>query len=75
VFISPLFMPISSSPAALISPLTYFVDIINVGLGGISAFGSLGILLDVLILLAFGFVFLYLAFALHGRTLERRFRG
>ncbi|MBY9005604.1 MAG: ABC transporter permease [Candidatus Lokiarchaeota archaeon] len=75
IFISPLFMAISSSPLAFISPLTYFIDIVNVGLGDISVFGSFGILLDAGILLAFGFGFLYLSFALHGKTLEKRFRG
>jgi hypothetical protein len=47
----------------------------NVGLGGISAFGPLGILFDIGILIAFGFGFLFLAFMLHDKTLERRFRG
>jgi ABC-type multidrug transport system permease subunit len=68
-------MPITLSPITFVSPLTYFVDIVNVGLGGISAFGPLGVLFDIGILLAFGFSFLFLAFMLHGKTLERRFRG
>ncbi|MFX0038939.1 MAG: ABC transporter permease [Promethearchaeota archaeon] len=75
IFISPLFMPIVLSPIAFISPLTYFIDILNVGLGSVSVFGSLGVLFDIGILLAFGFGFLFLAFVLHGKTLERRFRG
>lgn len=75
IFISPLFMPIALSPIAFISPLTYFIDILNVGLGSVSAFGPLGVLFDIGILLAFGFGFLFLAFLLHGKTLERRFRG
>ena len=75
VFMSPLFMPIVLSPIAFISPLTYFIDIVNVGLGDTSAFGTFGILFDIVILIAFGFGFLFLAFALHGKTLERRFRG
>ncbi len=75
VFMSPLFVPITLSPIAFISPLTYFIDIINVGLGSISAFGPLGVLFDIGILIAFGFGFLFLAFFLHGKTLERRFRG
>lgn len=74
VFMSPLFMPITFSPIAFISPLTYFVDIVNVGLGDFSAFGPLGLLLDIGVLLGFGVGFLLLAFILHGKTLERRFR-
>ena len=75
IFLSPLFMPIQSAPLALISPLTYFIDIINVGLGEASAFGVYGLLLDFCILLVFGFVFLFFAFALHKKTLQKRFRG
>jgi ABC-2 type transport system permease protein len=75
VFMSPLFMPITLSPIAFISPLTYFVDIVNVGLGDCSAFGPFGFLVDIGILVTFGFGFLLLAFILHGKTLERRFRG
>jgi len=75
LFISPLFMPIKSLPTAVISPLTYCLDLINVGLGEVSAFGSLGLLIDILILLGFGFGFLFLAFAIHQKTLEKRFRG
>ncbi|MFW9972814.1 MAG: ABC transporter permease [Candidatus Odinarchaeota archaeon] len=75
IFISPLFMPIILSPIAFISPLTYFIDIVNVGLGSVSTFGPFGVLFDIGILLAFGFGFLFLAFILHGKTLERRFRG
>jgi len=67
-------MPITLSPIAYISPLTYFVDIVNVGLGDISAFGPTGLLLDIGVLLGFGFGFLFLAFFLHGKTLEKRFR-
>ncbi|MFX1389290.1 MAG: ABC transporter permease [Promethearchaeota archaeon] len=75
IFISPLFMPITLSPITFVSPLTYFIDIMNVGLGGVSAFGPFGVLFDIGILLAFGFIFLFLAFGLHSKTLERRFRG
>jgi hypothetical protein len=67
-------MPINISPIAYISPLTYFVDIVNVGLGDISAFGQFGLLLDIGVLLGFGVGFLLLAFFLHAKTLERRFR-
>jgi ABC-2 type transport system permease protein len=74
LFISPLFMPISALPTAVISPLTYCVDILNIGLGGVSAFGTFGLLFDIGILLAFGFGFVFLAFALHQNTLEKRFR-
>lgn len=75
VFMSPMFMPISLSPVAYISPITYFLDIVNVGLGDVSAFGVFGVLIDLGVLVCFGFVFLILAFLLHGKTLERRFRG
>ncbi len=75
IFISPLFMPISSTPLAVISPLTYFIDIINTGLGGNSSFGTCGLLFDFTILLPLGFIFLFLSFFLHGKTLQKRFRG
>ena len=75
VFMSPLFMPIIISPIAYISPLTYFLDIVNIGLGDTSAFGTFGLLFDIGILLIFGFGFLLLAFVLHEKTLERRFQG
>lgn len=75
VFMSPLFMPITLSPIAYISPLTYFVDIVNVGLGDVSTFGAFGLLIDIGVLIGFGFGFLLLAFILHSKTLERRFRG
>jgi len=68
-------MPIESAPFSIISPLTYFVDVINFGLLGESAFGQFGLLLDFVILLIFGFGFLFLAFKLHGKTLQRRFQG
>jgi len=74
IIISPLFMPISS-PFYLISPLTYFIDIVNFGLTGLSVFGPYGVLLDFGILFVLGFGFLFLAFALHKKTLEKRFRG
>ncbi len=75
VFISPLFAQIIISPIIFISPLTYFVDMVNMGLGNTSAFGSLGILLDIGFLLGFGCVSLLLAFKLHEKTLEKRFQG
>ncbi len=75
IFMSPLFIPIILSPIAYISPLTYFLDIVNLGLGDTSVFGTFGLLFDIGILLAFGFGFLFLAFVLHEKTLERRFQG
>lgn len=75
IFISPLFMPIDSTPLAVVSPLTYFIDIINTGLGENSSFGAYGLLIDFTILLTFGFVFLFLSFFLHGKTLQKRFQG
>ncbi|MFX1524365.1 MAG: ABC transporter permease [Promethearchaeota archaeon] len=74
LFISPLFMPIASLPTSVISPITYCLDIINVGLGVNSAFGAFGLLIDFGVLLGFGFGFLFLAFALHQKTLEKRFK-
>ena len=68
-------MPIESAPAALISPLTYLIDIINFGISGNSAFGPIGLLIDFALLLLFGFVFLFLAFVLHKKTIQKRFRG
>ena len=75
IFMTPLFTSIFLTPISYVSPLTYFIDIINVGLGDLSAFGQMGILIDALILLGFGFCFLFLALELHKKTLERRFRG
>jgi len=68
-------MPIESHPIAVVSPITYYIDIINVGLGGVSAFGPYGLLIDFCVLLVFGFVFLLLAFFIHEKTLQKRFRG
>ena len=75
LILTPLFMDIKAAPYGIISPLTYFTDIINVGLGENSAFGPYGLLLDFCLLIIFGFVFLFLAFVLHGKTLQKRFRG
>ncbi|MFX1365801.1 MAG: ABC transporter permease [Promethearchaeota archaeon] len=74
LFISPLFMPINSIATAVISPITYCLDVLNIGLGEVSAFGSFGLLIDILVLLGFGFGFLFVAFAIHQKTLEKRFR-
>lgn len=73
IFISPLFMPVQGSPLSLISPLTYFVDIVNVALGLESGFGSFGLLLDFAILAIFGFGILLLATKLHQKTIKKRF--
>ena len=75
IFISPLFMPIILNPITLISPLTYFLDTLNMGLGKQSVFGSFGLFIDFGYLLIFGFSFLFLAFILHEKTLQKRFRG
>ncbi len=74
LFISPLFMPINSIATAVISPITYCLDVLNIGLGEVSAFGSFGLLIDILVLIGLGFGFLFLAFAIHQKTLEKRFR-
>ncbi|MBD3189505.1 MAG: ABC transporter permease [Candidatus Heimdallarchaeota archaeon] len=73
IFISPLFMPIDASSFVVISPLTYFLDIVNTSLGEASAFGSWGLLLDFGVLIAFGLIFGLLAFFLHGKTVHKRF--
>lgn len=74
VFISPLFMAIPDSPVSRLSPLTYFVDIINVALGQPSTFGEPGLLIDVGFLVLFGLAFLLICRFLHGKTLEQRFQ-
>jgi hypothetical protein len=63
------------NPMTFVSPLSYFLDILNVGLGTQSAFGSFGLLLDFGYLFLFGFMFLVLAFILHAKVLQKRFRG
>jgi hypothetical protein len=68
-------MPISLNPVTFISPLSYFLDILNVGLGVPSAFGSLGLLIDFGYLIIFGFGFLALAIILHSKVLQKRFKG
>ncbi|TFG01430.1 MAG: hypothetical protein EU542_06980 [Promethearchaeota archaeon] len=68
-------MPISLNPITFISPLSYFLDILNVGLGTPSAFGSLGLFLDFGYLILFGAGFLLLAFILHAKVLQKRFKG
>jgi ABC-2 type transport system permease protein len=74
IFMTPLFIAVYSSPIAFISPISYFVDMVNIGLGDVSAFGAFGLLLDFGFMLAFGVGFLLLAFYLHEKTLERRFQ-
>ncbi|TFF85063.1 MAG: hypothetical protein EU518_01775 [Promethearchaeota archaeon] len=68
-------MPIKLNPLILISPLTYFIDLLNTGLGEVSAFGAFGLIIDFGFLLIFGFGFLLLAFILHALTLQKRFKG
>jgi len=73
IFISPLFMPVSFAPLAIVSPLTYFIDIINIGLGIESSFGYLGFFFDFIILMVFSLLSLFAAFFLHEKTITRRF--
>jgi ABC-2 type transport system permease protein len=73
IFISPLFMPINSAPLAVISPLTYFIDIVNVALGLKSGFGSFGLPLDFLVLSLIGIGFLLISTKLHQKTIQKRF--
>jgi hypothetical protein len=68
-------MPIGNNPVYYFSPITYYVDIMNVGLGATSIFGSFGVLIDLAILIAFGIVFLIISFFFHQKTLEKRFKG
>jgi ABC-2 type transport system permease protein len=75
IFLSSLFMPIEAAPYSIISPVTYFIDIVNFGLTGESAFGSLGLFLDFIVLIGFGLSFLFLAFKLHELVLQKRFSG
>jgi len=72
IFISPLFEPITITPVTLLSPLSYFIDMINVGLGDSSAFGIYGLLIDFLVMIGFGLGFLFLSFFIHKKTLKKR---
>jgi len=73
IFLSGIFGSIESAPYSVLSPVTYFTDIINFGFTGSSAFGPLGVLLDFAVLLTFGFGFLGLSLYFHGKVLQRRF--
>jgi ABC-2 type transport system permease protein len=74
IFVSPLFMAIKPETIYVyFSPLTYFVDIINTGFSGVSAFGTYGLLLDFGVLFLFGLFFLLLSFFLHSKTVQKRF--
>ncbi len=75
VFISGIFVPLSQlSPIfftlALFSPITYFVDLLQSGLGG----GVIGIGLDLLALLVWAALLFILSYALHKKTILKRFR-
>jgi ABC-2 type transport system permease protein len=73
IFISPLFMPIIYPSYVVVSPLTYYIDIINTGFGQVSAFGTYGLLIDFGVLIGFGLIFLFLAMFLHSKTVHKRF--
>jgi len=73
IMISPLFMAIEPNSIALLSPLTYFLDILNYGITGVSIFGVYGILIDFGILSILGIICLLLSFRLHELTLQKRF--
>ena len=73
IFLSALFQPVESAPYSVISPITYFIDIINYGFSGQSAFGPFGVVLDFFVLLLFGFGSLFLAFWAHEKILQKRF--
>ncbi len=74
IFISGIFIPIQELPAwgktiSMLSPLTYFTDIVRVSLG-MSSF--LPLYLDFIILAGFSIGFLALAIKLHEHALLRR---
>ncbi len=75
LFISPLFMPIESAPWTVISPLAYFVDLINFAYSGKSYFGPWGLLIDFGIIILWTLIFLAVGISVHKKTLQKRFRG
>lgn len=75
IFLSSIFMPVESAPYSVFSPVTYFIDIINYGLSGETAFGALGLLLDFGILILFCIFCIAVAFKLHEIVLQKRFTG
>jgi ABC-2 type transport system permease protein len=74
VFISGVFVPLQESQAwgriaASFSPLTYFIDIVNYCVKGISHYP---IYIDFLSLLGFTILFLVLAITIHKKTMSQR---
>ena len=74
IFISGIFIPLSSLSSyllgvALLSPLTYFVDIVSLSYYGRS---FLPLALDIVVLTAFALVFLYASIWLNRKTMLRR---
>ncbi len=74
IFISGIFIPLSSLPSyllgvALLSPLTYFVDLVNLSYYGRS---FLSPALDVIVLATFALVFLYASIWLNRKAMLRR---
>ncbi|MHC1591017.1 MAG: ABC transporter permease [Candidatus Helarchaeales archaeon] len=74
IFISGIFVPLEILPLpvfvlALFSPITYFVDILKSSLG----IGTLGIGLDLLVLLIWAIMFHVLAYLFHKKTFLMRF--
>jgi len=72
IFMSPLFVPVKQKLSYFISPLTYFIDILNTGYGKSSMFGKYGLLIDSGFLLLFGIVFFTIATILHKKTVIKR---
>ncbi len=72
LFISPLFQPITSNIINLVNPVVYYIDILNVNLGGSSIFSDLFILIDFGVLIITGVCCLLIAFLFHSRTLQKR---
>jgi ABC-2 type transport system permease protein len=74
VFISGVFIPISDigtwgRVVASISPLTYFIDLVNYSTQGVSYYS---IYVDVLALLGFTALFLFFAMKIHKKTMPQR---
>ncbi|RLG84144.1 MAG: ABC transporter permease [Thermoprotei archaeon] len=74
IFISGVFIPVSSLPtyllgAAFLSPLTYFVDMANFSYYGVSLLPPA---LDAAMLIVFTLAFLYASISLNKRTMLRR---
>lgn len=75
LFISPLFIPIKMAPWSVVSPLTYFIDLINCSYSGHSAFGVFGVVLDISVLFGWTVLFFFIGLLLHKKTIRKRFKN